>query len=84
MKIFTIFKCLIRFLNLLFTILKFFRQCYVGDVAKISAGRMVDNSRTEARARSAQGASQFAAGYAAARLYNHSDNRPSRYYDPYY
>ena len=33
MKIFTIFKCLIRFLNLLFTILKFFRQCYVGDVA---------------------------------------------------
>ena len=39
MKIFTIFKCLIRFLNLLFTILKFFRQCYVGDVAKISADR---------------------------------------------
>jgi len=45
---------------------------------------MVDNNRTEARARSAQGASQFAAGYAAARLYNHSDNRPARYYDPYY
>ena len=35
----TILKCLIRFLNLLFTILKFFRQCYVGDVAKISADR---------------------------------------------
>ena len=29
---------------------------------------MVDNSRTAAKARSAQGASQFAAGYAAARL----------------
>ena len=29
---------------------------------------MIDNSRTAAKARSAQGASQFAAGYAAARL----------------
>ena len=36
MKIFTIFKCLMRFLNLLFTILKFFRWCDVSDVAKIS------------------------------------------------
>ena len=54
MKIFTIFKCLIRFLNLLFTILKFFRQCYVGDVAKISADRVINNDRTAAKARSAQ------------------------------
>ena len=33
-------------------------------------------SRTAARARSAQGASQFAAGYAAVRLTHHSDDRP--------
>ena len=33
-------------------------------------------SRTAARARSAQGASQFAAGYAAVRLAHHSDGRP--------
>ena len=33
-------------------------------------------SRTAARARSAQGASQFAAGYAAVRLTHHSDVRP--------
>ena len=32
--------------------------------------------RTAARARSAQGASQFAAGYAAVRLTHHSDDRP--------
>ena len=33
-------------------------------------------SRTAARARSAQGASQFAAGYAAVRLTHHSEDRP--------
>ena len=33
-------------------------------------------SRTAARARSAQGASQFAAGYAAVRFSHHSDDRP--------
>ena len=32
--------------------------------------------RTAARARSAQGASQFAAGYAVVRLTHHSDDRP--------
>ena len=35
-------------------------------------------SRTAARARSVQGASQFAAGYAAVRLTHHSDDRPVR------
>ena len=54
MKIFTFFKCFIRFLNHLFTFLKFFRWCDVSDVAKFSTDRMVDNSRTAARARSAQ------------------------------
>ena len=39
MKIFTFFKCFMRFLNHLFTILKFFVNVHVGDVAKISAGR---------------------------------------------
>ena len=39
MKIFTFFKCFIRFLNHLFTFLKFFRWCDVSDVAKISADR---------------------------------------------
>ena len=33
-------------------------------------------SRTAARARSVQGASQFAAGYAAVRVPHHSDGRP--------
>ena len=33
-------------------------------------------SLTAARARSAQGASQFAAGYAAVRVTHHSDGRP--------
>ncbi len=33
-------------------------------------------SRTAAKARSAQGASQFAAGYAAVRLTHHGDDRP--------
>ena len=33
-------------------------------------------SRTAARARSAQGASQFAAGHAAVRLTHHSEDRP--------
>ncbi len=51
MKIFTILKCLIRFLNLLFTILKFFRQCYVGDVAKISADRSGHAQQQEASVR---------------------------------
>ena len=37
MKIFTIFKCLIRFLNLLFTILKFFCWYDVCNVATISS-----------------------------------------------
>ncbi len=35
-------------------------------------------SRTAARARSAQGASQFAACYAAVRLTHHGDDRPVR------
>ena len=51
MKIFTIFKCLIRFLNLLFTILKFFRQCYVVDVAKFSADRSDHAQQQEASVR---------------------------------
>ena len=51
MKIFTIFKCLIRFLNLLFTILKFFRWCDVSDVAKISADRSGHVQQQEASVR---------------------------------
>ena len=57
MKIFTIFKCLIRFLNLLFTILKFFVDVMSVMWLKFPLTEVVNNGRTEASARSAQGAS---------------------------
>ena len=57
MKIFTIFKCLIRFLNLLFTILKFLVDVLSISWSKISTDRVSNNGRTAAKARSAQGAS---------------------------
>ena len=57
MKIFTIFKCLIRFLNLLFTILKLF--VYVMSVMwrNFPLTEVINNGRTEASTRSAQVAS---------------------------
>ena len=57
MKIFTIFKCLIRFLNLLFTILKFLVDMMSVMLRKFPLTEVVNNGRTAAKARSAQGAS---------------------------
>ena len=45
MKIFTIFKCFLRFLNLLFTILKFLVDVLSISWLKISADRVVNNGR---------------------------------------
>ena len=69
MKIFTILKCLIRFLNVLFTILKFLVDVLSVMWRKFPLTEVVNIGRTAAKARSAQGASQFAAGNAAARLH---------------
>ena len=57
MKIFTIFKCLIRFLNLLFTILKFLVDVLSVMWRKFPLTEVINNGRTEASARSAQVAS---------------------------
>ena len=54
MKIFTIFKCLIRFLNHLFTILKFLVNAMSVMWRRFPADRMVNNGRTAAKVRSAQ------------------------------
>ena len=54
MKIFTILKCLIRFLNLLFTILKFLVDMMSVMWRKFPLTEVVNNGRTSAKARSAQ------------------------------
>ena len=52
-----IFKCLIRFLNLLFTILKFLVDDLSVMWRKFPLTEVINNGRTEASARSAQVAS---------------------------
>ena len=47
-------------------------------IAALPRRRPLVLSRTAARARSAQGASQFAAGYAAVRFPHHGDDSPVR------
>ena len=62
MKIFTILKCLIRFLNL-FTILKFLVDVLSVMWRKFPLTEVVNIGRTAAKARSAQGASQKESRY---------------------
>ena len=54
MKIFTIFKCLIRFLNHLFTILKFLVDVMSVMWRKFPLTEVVNNGRTAAKSRFAQ------------------------------